>query len=408
MFSVLRNRNFLILWSGQVLSQLADRMLVGVLLLNVHYLTNNNLALSLPMLSFGLSAVIFGTIAGVYVDRWSKKKILVWSNILRALLILSFPFFSVVSESLLLIFIVSFIIFTIAQFFIPAESSCIPTIIEKDKLLGANSFFMGTWMGATVFGFGLISFLSMLGININFIYIIASGFYLIAGILITFLKLHEVPVKRTHTIKSTVRDYILGFRYAIRKRLIKYSLFKVFIATCVLAVLSELAIDFVHRVLGQGSENFGFYVAFAGVGMGASIVTLHYVHKISKDILPWIGFTISGLMLVLMTLTTNFYLVLLFIFFLGFGNGYITIPIQTLLQEHVSVKMRGRVFGLQNVFISAAFTIPVILAGYLADQYSVKFVFAAMGLVTLISVFCLELRLLMVPIERKYLSRGGQ
>ncbi|MFH1428162.1 MAG: MFS transporter [Candidatus Margulisiibacteriota bacterium] len=408
MFSVLRNRNFMILWSGQVLSQLADRMLVGVLLLNVHYLTKNNLALSLPMLSFGLSAVIFGTIAGVYVDRWSKKKILVWSNILRAILILSFAFFSVVRESLVLIFIVSFVIFTIAQYFIPAEASCIPTIIEKDKLLGANSFFMGTWMGATVLGFGLLSFLSFLGMDLKLIYVIASGFYLLAGILITSLKLHEVPLTRTHTIKSTVRDYILGFRYVIRKRWIKYSLFKVFIASCVLAVLSELAIDFVHKILGQGSANYGFYVAFAGVGMGVSIITLHYVHKLSKDILPWIGFSISGLMLVLMTMTTNIYLVLLYIFFLGFGNGYITIPIQTVLQENVSMRMRGRVFSLQNVFISAAFTIPVILAGYLADVYSVRFVFALMGLLTLISVFGLEIRLLMVPIEQKYLHRGSK
>ncbi len=144
MFSVLRNRNFLFLWSGQVFSQLADRMLVGVLLLNVHYLTKNNLAMSLPMLSFGLSAIIFGTIAGVFVDRWSKKRIMVLSNILRAILLIGFVFLTEFRESLLVIFLASFLIFTIAQFFSPAEAACIPAIVEKNKLLGANSFFMGT------------------------------------------------------------------------------------------------------------------------------------------------------------------------------------------------------------------------------------------------------------------------
>ena len=406
MFSVLRNRNFLILWSGQVLSQLADRMLVGVLLLNVHYLTNNNLAMSLPMFSFGLSALIFGPIAGVFVDRCSKKRILVWSNFFRAILILSFAVLPVVQHSLWLIFLISFSIFTIAQFFIPAESSSIPALVDKKQLLGANSFFMGTWMGATVIGFGLISFLSILGINVNLMYIIASGFYLCAGFLMLLIRLQEIPPQKIHTLRSTWQDIRFGFAYSLQKRIIKYSLFKVFIATCVLAVLSELSIDFVDKVLGQGSENFGFYVAFAGVGMGFSILTLSFWKKVSKELLPGIGFMISGLMLILMTMTTHFYLSLFFIFLLGFGNGYITIPIQTLLQETVPRTMRGRVFGLQNVFISAAFTVPVIIAGYCADTYSVSIVFAAIGIIILTSIALMELRLLWVPFSQRAFNRG--
>ena len=400
MLSILQNKNFRILWSGQVLSQLADRMLVGILLLDVHLLTNNNLALSLPMLSFGLSAVIFGTIAGVYVDRWSKKSILLWSNILRGSLILSFTIFPIFRESLILIFLMSFLIFTIAQYFLPAESACIPTIISKADLVGANSFFMGTWMGATVAGFGLISLLSVLGFEVPYIYGAASVLYFLAGIIMCFLQITENPSSKSHTISSTIKDLFQGFSYVIKRRTIRYSLLKVFIATCVLAVLSELAIDFVKTTLNQSSEKFGFYVAFAGVGMGVSILTLNLLKNIPLDKLPWIGFTISGLMLIMMNTSSNLYIALAYIFLLGFGNGYITIPIQTILQANVPRQMRGRVFGIQNVLISGAFTIPVIIAGYFADLYSVSYVFITLGVLKFISIISIEIRLLLVPLSK--------
>jgi MFS family permease len=399
-FTVLRNRNFLVLWSGQLFSQLADRMLVGVLLLNVHYLTSNVLAMSLPMLSFGLSALIFGSIAGVYVDRWSKKKILVWSNILRALFILGLGIFPFLSQSLVFLFIVSFIIFTIAQFFIPAESASIPTIVSKDNLMAANSFFMGTWMGATVFGFGLISFLAVLGgLEKEVIYVIAAVLYALAAVLLTFLKLKEVPVCKDHTVQSTIKDYIFGYAYTIQKRIVKYSLLKIFIAACVIAVLSELAIEFVLKVMQQDSKNFGFYVSVAGIGMGIGIVILPYLSRISKEVLSMIGFMLSGLMLILMTVTSDLYQILTLILILGIGNSLITVPIQTILQESVPRTMRGRVFGLQNVLISTAYTFPVIIAGWLADTYSVRSVFAGMGVLLLGTILLIDIRLLVSPIK---------
>jgi len=220
---------------------------------------------------------------------------------------------------------------------------------------------------------------------------------MLAAILVSFLKLQEVPLTRIHTIKSTLKDFTFGFYYSIKKRIIKYSIIKVFIASCVLAVLSELAINFVYKVLGQGRESFGFFVAFSGIGMGASILTLPYLKSFINKYITLIGFTICGSMLVLMNFTINPYLILIIIFFLGFGNGYITIPIQTVLQENVPARMRGRVFGLQNVMISGAFTVPVILAGYLADIYSVGSVFMGMGILVLVSIVIVEGRLLFAP-----------
>ena len=180
------------LWFSQVACQLADRMLVGMLLLLVHKLTKSNLGLSIPMISFGLASILFAAVAGVYVDRWNKKYVLIISNFFRSILILGFFFFPFISNSLILIFLLSFLIFIIAQFFIPAETTTISLIVPKENLILANTLFMSSWMGTTVVGFVLISVLSSLQVNLKFMFLVASILYVIAFLadLLVFIK-HE-------------------------------------------------------------------------------------------------------------------------------------------------------------------------------------------------------------------------
>lgn len=140
---------------GQLLSQLADRIFIYVLMILAYTLTRSNLGVSIPMLSFGIPSILFGSLAGVYADRLDRKGIMVISCILRGLLILLLV--PLVNKSVPLIFLVSLFIYTVAQFFAPAESSSIPELVEKKNLIVANSLFVITWMGASMLGFGLWS-----------------------------------------------------------------------------------------------------------------------------------------------------------------------------------------------------------------------------------------------------------
>jgi hypothetical protein len=93
---VLKNRNFLALWSGQVFSQLADKVylvLMIALIASRFQDTNQTISgwVSVLMIAFTIPAVLFGSVAGVFVDRWSKKAVLVSTNILRGILVLAVP-----------------------------------------------------------------------------------------------------------------------------------------------------------------------------------------------------------------------------------------------------------------------------------------------------------------------------
>ena len=96
-FGVLKNRNFVILWSGQIFSQLADKvnLVLMIAIIESQFQSENQSIsgwVSAITIASTIPAVLFGSLAGVYVDRWHKKDVLVITNILRGLLLLSLPF----------------------------------------------------------------------------------------------------------------------------------------------------------------------------------------------------------------------------------------------------------------------------------------------------------------------------
>lgn len=385
---VFKIKDFLLLWASQTFSQLADRLLIGVLLLLVHTPTASKLRLSIPMLSFGISAIIFSLIAGVYVDRLKKKYILVTSNILRIFLLGIFIFFPYTTHHLILIFLVSFSIFTVAQFFLPAETSAIPLLVKKKDLTAANSLFMVTWMASTVVGFALIPILAFFNLTNHNMLLVTATFYAIAAMIGSLMHIPDPLICTEHTFEQIKKDLTTGLEFIRRNFVIKITFLNLFFATTVLAILSELAIDFVVSTIGIPKTYFGYFVALSGIGMFFGILTINMFNRISNGILIGIGFFITGIILMLLSHIHTVLSAILLIFLLGVGNGYVTIPIQTTIQSKTPRTMRGRIFGIQNLVVNSAFTLPVIIGGYMADLLSTSAVFFILGiLILLLSIF---------------------
>ncbi len=381
---VLFNRNFLFLWSSQILSQFADRILVALLLITIHKLTNTILATALPLFSFGLSAVIFGSIAGVYVDRIKKKYVLTISNILRGILILLLVLIPALSNSLVLLFIISFFIFTISQFFIPAETTTIALIVKKKNLLTANSLFMSTWAGSTIAGFAIVSIFEILEFSAQTVFLINGGLYFLAAGFSLIIHVNETTLTNTG-YNQIIKDLKLGFGFLMRKKNVRFGLLQLLWASSVIAILGELSINFVTQIIRIHYHYFGFIVSLAGVGMGFGIYILHQYAHLPRKATILIGFALTGCSLIALAINTNSFVAFFLIFILGLSNAFITIPAQTMLQEITPRPLRGRIFGIQNMIVSFAFTLPVIICGYLADRFSTQTVFIILGALLLIN-----------------------
>jgi len=117
------------------------------------------------------------------------------------------------------------------------------------------------------------------------------------------------------------------------------------------------------------------------IGMG-TLERLH--HYVKKGTIVVSSFIFSGIILILLGRVTNVPLATLLIVLLGVGNIYITSSIQTILQNKIPRQLRGRVFGVQNMLINSAFTLPVILFGAIADWVGVLIALSALGWMVLL------------------------
>ena len=138
MIAALRQRNFAFFWFGQVISLIGDWVLFVALPFYVYSLTGSTLATGIMFIVQTIPSIFFGSVAGVFVDRWNRKRTMLIANIAQAITLV--PLFIVHSQQWIwVVYIFAFVESVIAQFFIPAKSAIIPNLVDEEHLLAANS-----------------------------------------------------------------------------------------------------------------------------------------------------------------------------------------------------------------------------------------------------------------------------
>src|SRR5689334_11543283 len=151
--SVWGNRHFLLLWLAQAISQTAQNAIWYGIVVLVENLSHSSTQLSIAVLTLIIPSVIFGVLAGVYVDRWDKRTVLIATNVIRGGIAFSYACFGLVAGlPLSALFLINFLFSTVGQFFAPAETSMIPTVVARPKLLQANSLFHLTFTASQLVG----------------------------------------------------------------------------------------------------------------------------------------------------------------------------------------------------------------------------------------------------------------
>lgn len=386
--SVLRNPNFLSLWSGQVFSQIADKVFLVLVIAIVSTQFQNEGEtisgwVSAVMVSFTIPAILFGSIAGVYVDRWNKKTVLVVSNILRGVLVLSIPLLLWITKNSVLpwgaptgfwgLLCITFLVSTFTQFFTPAEQSAITLVVEKPKLLAANSLYTTTIMAALILGFALgepiLALSDRLWHNVGQ-EIVVGGSYLVAGIILLLLKTGETKENLHRDSFHIWNDIKDGLQYLNHKKTLLSALIQLICTFSIIAALTVLAVRLAEVMPEIKSEQFGFLLAVASLGMaiGAGLVA-KLGDRFNRQNLALIGSVGMCLFLgMLAVFSDRFWLGLVAIAGTGIFGGLCVIPMQTVIQEETPEDMRGKVFGLQNNAVNIALSLPLSVAG-IAESY---------------------------------------
>lgn len=398
------------LWIAQVFCQFADRavFVLFVAILTAQDANNPKMVVhgaaqltSWLYVAFTIPAIILSPIAGVYVDRWSHRAVLVLSNVLRAFCV-GLIVLPAVSKSAMFDFFLAFLISIGSQFFGPAETSSIPRLVKKNELYAANSLFFTTMMIALGFGFAIgAPIITYVGMNAAPLFV--SGLFVCAALLLLTIS-DNTP--KSSSKEPWWEELRFGLSYISSNSLVFRAILKITILFSTIITLNVVAVGLTQQVLHIAPEQFGYIVAAAGIGMAVSNFWVgHYGQKWKPNLLVFSGFTGLGLFMSLLG-SLGFLqdgltwrpehlsafqaslmpISLVLAALVGASCAFVAVPTQAALQAVVPEELRGKVFGAQNTAMSAASTIPVVLAGVLIDNLpgGVSSTLALIGLPTLI------------------------
>jgi predicted MFS family arabinose efflux permease len=410
---VLKNRDFLTLWSGQVFSQLADKvyLVLMIALISTRFQAENQSIsgwVSSLMVAFTIPAVLFGSIAGVYVDHWRKRAVLVSTNLLRGGLVLSLPILLWATQGwtggslpvgFLIVLGVTFLVSTLTQFFAPAEQAVIPLIVDRRHLLSANSLYTMTMMASVIVGFALGEPLLALADTIatpiaqQFHFpaeigreVLVGGSYAAAGLLLMLLRTNEKTIDSDETLPDVWVNIRDGLRYLKEKSHVRAAMIHLVILFSIFAALAVLAVRLAEVMPEIKASQFGFLLAAGGVGMAIGAVLVgQFGQRFTHAQLSLFGSIGMALALAMISFVSHHLLPTLpLLVVLGACAATAGVPMQTAIQEETPEDMRGKVFGLQNNAINIALSLPLALAGVAETLFGLQAVFLALAALALL------------------------
>jgi MFS family permease len=381
MMAVLRQRNFALLWIGALVSRLGDFVLLVALPFYVYAISGSALATGVMFVAETVPAIVLGSIAGVYVDRWDYRRTLIVCDVCRAGTLLAL-FATRTPEWLWVIYPVAFIQSALAQFFTPASGTLLPQVVGEEHLMEANSVNAITASATRLVGpalGGLV--LAALGLTGVVIIDAASFLFSAAAIGLVAIPLHR---SKSHARSSTLRLSVAGRWHAFWREwlsglgLIKTqrgvaALFAVLAAISLSQGLTDVLIaPFVKQVLGGDALVLGWLGTAQGVG---GILGGFTTGKLKTWIAPrWLIF-VGGLLVGLIILAQVNSRLLALILVLGAVGGVplmaFNISMATLLQTSVDDAYRGRILGAYGASGALLALGGMLLASLLGDHLGI-------------------------------------
>jgi len=394
-FADKKNHDFLRLWWAQLISQFGDRLnqmaLIGLVAERAFGSTWD----LTKILSFTIFPVfIIGPIAGVYVDRWDRRKTLFVCDLIRCLLVLTIPFLFMGRDSMVPIYIVVFLIFCFSRFYVPAKMSIIPDIVPAENLLLANSLITTTGMIAFVLGCALGGFIvDIIGPRAGFIGD-AVTFGAAAALVFSIRKDFHLKIDRQR-IMSAGRDFIRiersvfgeikeGIRYLSSQRDIRFIINMLFVLLAAAGSAYVIIIIFIQKTFHSITKDLGVLAVFLGIGLFlGSLVYGRWGKKVAMDKTIFLCLMAAGGMTIVFATMVGTYpnilLAALLSFFLGFVIGPIFIAANTVVHIVSDEAMRGKVFSALEIVIHFAFLAAMVISSLLSEIFAPAWILVGVG-----------------------------
>ncbi len=387
--SLLKTRDFGLLWIGQVVSQIGDGLNKVALLWFVYELTGS----AFKMVTIGLlqtiPPLVFGPLIGVYLDRLPKKAVMIWVDLTRAVMIVLIPLSSALGMlTLERLYLLVFLISVVSTVFGPALSSAVPLIVTRQHLTAANALIqstanIGVLLGPAISGLGI----ALIGAQ-NVLYV-DSGTFLFATLCLLPIRVREVHRAVQAATSTVLQDLLQGVRFVF----VQHRTMFLLMVTAALYNLAASAFVFLLPVIAQevlriGPVKLGWLWSSLGMGMLIASVWLAQLNQGDfRDRLKMVAraMTVGGLAIGTLGFQATPLLSAGLILVIGGSTALFTPVVWAMLQEMTPAHLLGRVFTTFSTGSMAAAMTGMAGFGWAADSIGPASTLLAIGLTLLLT-----------------------
>lgn len=375
MFTLLRQRNFALLWFGGLISIMGDSVLNVALPFFVYQVSGSTLATAVMVAAELLPRLLFGSIAGVFVDRWDRRKVMVITSLSQGLIIL--PLFLVRStEDLWIVYAVSFIQVTFAMFFGPAENALLPLLVPEDKLIQANSLnamnnnfarLLGPPLGGAI--------LALWGLT--GVVLFDSLTFLIAGLMILAITdsgraaLPASPDAKPEgrSWRRFWKEWAEGINIVRKDRIVSVLFITVVMLNFGGVMIDPLGAAYIIDVVKAGAETFGLLITVQAIGgiLGGLIAGKVTDRMTTARLYGWAE-VVLGIFIVIRYNVPELPVLFVMSLFVGLPAALGIAALETLFQKNVPNTHLGRISGTLNTTVGITSMFGVLgISGVLGD-----------------------------------------
>jgi DHA3 family macrolide efflux protein-like MFS transporter len=376
-FLVFRHRNFSLMWTGQLVSTIGSALTSLAASILVYQKTDGSaLSVGLMLMATAAPSLLVGLIAGVFVDRYDRRRIMVIADVLRAALVFVIPF--LVPYSIAWLYVIVILTSSIGQFFDPAYESVLPEVAPDEELAAANSLIAISQFGSTALGFAAAGLIAKFDIRIAF-YLDALSFLVSAGCIL-FLKVRKLDISEATTVRTVFSNLKKGVNYLTASPALR-SIFLLAIPVAVsFGLANSLLLPFAERALNASTFEYGLQEGLTSVGFViCSLLMAGYLSRWREGQWMVVGLLGMGLAAISYSFLHSVPIAIAVQMFSGFMNAPYVIARRLLVQRNTVAEMRGRVASAFFVATNAFFLVGMAAAG-LADIMDVRILYLMGGI----------------------------
>ncbi|MDQ6714068.1 MAG: MFS transporter [Candidatus Dormibacteraeota bacterium] len=371
---VLAIRPFRLLWIGQGISYFGDMMNTTGLAIMLYLVTHSASAVALGLIAKAAPTVLFGLIAGALVDRFNRQRVMILTDVTRAILTVTIPFLAI--AWLPGVFIIVFLIATASTLFNPAKQAILPNLVPADFLVKANSLISSSEKTMELLGYSLAGLIAAVA-SWQPLFIVDAATFIVSAITLLGVADRSRIQARTVRLLDDIKE---GSRFVFTNRTLRSTMGLTFVAVIFGSLTFPILVVMAFGPLGGGA--FGYGVLEAAIGAGAIVGALAapgIMNRWPAGILILAGVGGTGLAGAITGFSRSVPTAAVFLFLSGVANTIYYVSLISVTQAEAPDRIRGRVMSTRFLLVQLGLLAGMALSGPLTDRLGAPLVFVTAG-----------------------------